>query len=404
MPNLNRLDAFKHAEEVSKNEIKQENLAVVPLNFQGSENPDKIKKPKKSRFNDVAQVEVKEESTREGRKRKRKSRWINDEDDKSVVPGMPATVPMDLDPMQQKMYVLQLQIEDATRKLRTGDYGIPKNPEDRSPSPEPIYDGHGKRMNTREYRWKRRIQNNRHTCIQKLLAINPEFRPPADYKAPEIKLQERIEIPQEQFPQINFVGLLIGPRGLTLKKLERESGARIMIRGKGSVKESKLQGGRTFAAMDEPLHALITAGDDETLKKAVAMVTTTVKTAVETPNGENDLRKLQLMELAKMNGTLRENAFSGMAWLKEENQTLTNQTVCTVCGGRGHLASDCKQARPGTTHDLKGKFIQENRAALDSEYAALMNELGETTSMPLQSAMAGPSGGYSYAEFWIFLY
>ena len=139
------------------------------------------------------------------------------------------------------------------------------------------------------------------------------------YKAPEIKLQERIEIPQEQFPQINFVGLLIGPRGLTLKKLERESGARIMIRGKGSVKESKLQGGRTFAAMDEPLHALITAGDDETLKKAVAMVTTTVKTAVETPNGENDLRKLQLMELAKMNGTLRENAFSGMAWLKEEN-------------------------------------------------------------------------------------
>lgn len=29
-------------------------------------------------------------------------------------------------------------------------------------------------------------------------------------------------IPQEEHPDINFVGLLIGPRGNTLKTLERE--------------------------------------------------------------------------------------------------------------------------------------------------------------------------------------
>ena len=28
-----------------------------------------------------------------------------------------------------------------------------------------------------------------------------------------------------------------------------------------------------------------------------------------------------------MNGTLKEGAFSGLGWLKEENNTLTNQTV-----------------------------------------------------------------------------
>jgi hypothetical protein len=35
------------------------------------------------------------------------------------------------------------------------------------------------------------------------------------------------------------MGLLIGPRGNTMKKIERETGAKIMIRGKGTVKEGK---------------------------------------------------------------------------------------------------------------------------------------------------------------------
>ena len=44
-------------------------------------------------------------------------------------------------------------------------------------------------------------------------------------------------IPQDEFPEINFVGLLIGPRGNTLKTMEKDTGAKIIIRGKGSVKE-----------------------------------------------------------------------------------------------------------------------------------------------------------------------
>ena len=161
-----------------------------------------------------------------------------------------------------------------------------------------------------------------------------------------------------------------------------------MIRGKGSVKELKVISGKTQAAFEEPLHALVSAPNDEVLKKAVAMVTTIVKTAVENPEGEADLRKLQIMELAKMNGTLREGAFSGMAWLKEEGQHVVNTTVCTTCGGRGHLATDCKMARPGTTHNMRrtGKETVENKLHMDSEYQALMSELGQTTSAPVQLA------------------
>lgn len=47
-------------------------------------------------------------------------------------------------------------------------------------------------------------------------------------------------IPQEEHPDINFVGLLIGPRGNTLKAMEKDTGAKIIIRGKGSVKEGKV--------------------------------------------------------------------------------------------------------------------------------------------------------------------
>jgi hypothetical protein len=45
-----------------------------------------------------------------------------------------------------------------------------------------------------------------------------------------LALQDRVDIPQEEHPEINFIGILIGPRGNTLKKMEAESGAKIMVR------------------------------------------------------------------------------------------------------------------------------------------------------------------------------
>jgi hypothetical protein len=42
--------------------------------------------------------------------------------------------------------------------------------------------------------------------------------------------KKKIYIPRDN-PEINFMGLLIGPRGSTQKRLEEASGARILIRG-----------------------------------------------------------------------------------------------------------------------------------------------------------------------------
>lgn len=76
------------------------------------------------------------------------------------------------------------------------------------------------------------MEENRHNFIQQMLELNPDYKPPIDYRcffilcfifrAPQNKITDKIFIPQEDHPHINFVGLLIGPRGNTLKALEKE--------------------------------------------------------------------------------------------------------------------------------------------------------------------------------------
>lgn len=296
---------------------------------------------------------------------------------------MPTVIPTGMSNIQEKQYLLHLQIEEISRRLRTGDLGIPPNPEDRSPSPEPIYNNEGKRLNTREYRTRKKLEEERHKLVQEAMDLNDEYKPPADYKPPVIRVNDKVMIPQEENPEINFVGLLIGPRGNTLKNLEKETGAKIIIRGKGSVKEGKIgrKDGQPLPGEDEPLHAYVTANNPENVKKAVEKIKEIITQGIEVPEGQNDLRRQQLRELALLNGTLREN--DGLAKLKQLQQAqtiITNTIICSVCGGTGHIAQDCKAKRPGDTLRMTTPtpaVTQVDKAKMDSEYMSLMAELGE---------------------------
>ena len=141
-------------------------------------------------------------------------------------------------------------------------------------------------------------------------------------RAPMVKVSDKVMIPQDSHPDINFVGLLIGPRGNTLKNMEKDTGAKIIIRGKGSVKEGKVgrKDGQPLPGEDEPLHAYITATDPECVKKAVNKIKEVIQQGVEVPEGSNELRKMQLRELALLNGTLREDG----------------SVRCTNCGAADH--------------------------------------------------------------------
>lgn len=108
--------------------------------------------------------------------------------------------------------------------------------------------------------------------------------------------------------------------------METESGAKIAIRGKGSVKEGK---GRSDAAhasnQEEDLHCLIMADTEEKVNKAKKLVHNVIETvlsprnhglrtpltvynqAASIPEGQNELKRNQLRELAALNGTLRDD-------------------------------------------------------------------------------------------------
>lgn len=42
------------------------------------------------------------------------------------------------------------------------------------------------------------------------------------YRAPIIRFNERVYIPQDAHPEIGFIGMIIGPRGNSLRKIEKE--------------------------------------------------------------------------------------------------------------------------------------------------------------------------------------
>jgi len=124
--------------------------------------------------------------------------------------------------------------------------------------------------------------------------------------------QEKVFIPVQQHPEFNFVGRILGPRGMTAKQLEADTGCKIMVRGRGSMrdkqKEDQNRGKANWEHLDEDLHVLIQCEDHENralvkLERAKEEIMKLLKPAAE---GEDDLKKKQLMELAIINGTYRE--------------------------------------------------------------------------------------------------
>ena len=58
-------------------------------------------------------------------------------------------------------------------------------------------------MNTREYRYRKRLEDERHKQIEKAMKIIPNYHPPADYRRPT-KTQEKVYVPVNDYPEINF--------------------------------------------------------------------------------------------------------------------------------------------------------------------------------------------------------
>ena len=137
---------------------------------------------------------------------------------------------------------------------------------------------------------------------------------PALGGTPVVKKLVRLDVPVDKYPNFNFVGRLLGPRGNSLKRVEATTQCRVYIRGRGSVKDSvkeeKLRDKPGYEHLNEALHVLVEAefpADiiDVRLNQAVTILEDLLKPMDESMDY---YKKQQLRELAILNGTLREES------------------------------------------------------------------------------------------------
>ncbi|KAK1322107.1 KH domain-containing protein SPIN1 [Acorus calamus] len=137
---------------------------------------------------------------------------------------------------------------------------------------------------------------------------------PASPSSYIVKKILRLEIPVDTYPNFNFVGRLLGPRGNSLKRVEASTGCRVYIRGKGSIKdpdkEEKLRGRPGYEHLNDPLHILVEAElpvsiVDARLRQAQEIIEELLKPVDES---QDFYKRQQLRELAMLNSNLREES------------------------------------------------------------------------------------------------
>ncbi|XP_027762494.1 KH domain-containing, RNA-binding, signal transduction-associated protein 1 isoform X2 [Empidonax traillii] len=133
-----------------------------------------------------------------------------------------------------------------------------------------------------------------------------------------MKLKERVLIPVKQYPKFNFVGKILGPQGNTIKRLQEETGAKISVLGKGSMrdkaKEEELRkgGDPKYAHLNMDLHVFIEVfGPPCEAYALMAHAMEEVKKFL-VPDMMDDICQEQFLELSYLNGVPEPNRGRGV--------------------------------------------------------------------------------------------
>lgn len=292
---------------------------------------------------------------------RRKSRW-GPEAKASKSPSLQTAITAAMTPEQLDAYVTHLRIEEINQELLTQDLEPHESgSRRRSLSPPPEYNVCGRRINTRQHRRRRRLEQERSRLVTTASKIFGQYHAPRNAPAnlSSELIKEKVYLPVRDFPGLNFIGQILGPRGNSLRQMIDESKANIAIRGKGSVKEGRGRSRTTTAAADhlpEPLHCLITADDQRKLDTAKELIDRVIETVVSTPEDQNTRKREQLRQLATINGTFRDDErqtclncgqHGHRQYTCAEPKKQAGGVKCHLCHNNGHIARDCLQ-RKGT--------------------------------------------------------
>lgn len=154
--------------------------------------------------------------------------------------------------------------------------------------------------------------------------------------------------------------------------MEAESGCQIHVAGKGSLRNKVVRPDSGLVPDEDDLHVFIQGDSQEKVNKAVDIVSKLL--VPQNTQAIAELRKNQLRELAKIQGTIIQESYCSICGQKGHNQyecpsrqkNKKNEIRCSICGDLGHLTMDCK-----FKNTLDG-----GKDTYDTAYNDFMKELG----------------------------
>jgi len=322
----------------------------------------------------------KREKTRWGPIPKRK-RWGQPDEQKTLSEDMKhlAEVAGTMGENESQVYFLKLKLAENARKRYNPTAALQENPGELSPSPPPQYDSQGKRLNTKEFRYKAKLEAERNDLLTKIVQLDANFKIPTHWKKPVYK--KKITVPAGKHPEVNFFGLIVGPRGMTQKRMSKETGCNIFIRGRGSFAPGKL--GRIPQEDDnEPMYVAISGPTQMQVDKAYKMCMDLLD---QSSSGEAAKNK-QLAELKSVlgwggNSAKRCRICGGVGhpiWKCPDRpgaDWAPAQIQCALCGEVTHITVDCK------LYNKNDPVILNKAMTLDEEYTKFLGDLGGDSSM-----------------------
>ncbi|EFP13586.1 hypothetical protein CRE_21053 [Caenorhabditis remanei] len=155
-----------------------------------------------------------------------------------------------------------------------------------------------------------------------------------------VTMSETLLVPVKKYPKYNFVGRILGPRGMTVKQLEKETGCKIFVRGRASslaanpvVKSKNRQSGPNnynpllnpnqcakpslsniskCALTEEPLHVFIECYNTPSVAEQKMIEAVEILQDLLSPpvDGKDELKRQQLVDISLINGTYRATSAS----------------------------------------------------------------------------------------------
>jgi len=193
------------------------------------------------------------------------------------------------------------------------------------------------------------------------------------------QLRRKLYLPQDG---VNYIGLLIGPKGMFQKKLEGESGCKILIRGKGSQKE----GQPPQPDEDDDQHVLIMGDSQGSVDLAVEACN---KIILADEGTRNMIRKEQLKVAAELNNTI---------YSSNDNKAPVDESMLTPYGPPSPYAyivpvpNDCI----GLIIGKKGETIRRLQLDSGAKIQVAKKEVEETGQRYV--FVEGPEDKYLHAK------